>query len=306
MATNENSKSNDSLFENENVPAKKDGHQSDWLKRKEERDAKHREAQRVARENRVSEEELAFWGDESRAGIPPELARGAIFRLPRRGRRRFFNKEILIQRKSLSIGFTGDELDQFDGEVYLAIIRALQGQRIGERVEISMKGLAYEIGRTRSGKTVQNIKESLIRLSSCTLHLRFKRREKDYEANIHLMGWVYEKQTRTTYVRLYADAEQLFRQLAWIDFKKHLALPSNLAKMVHMYVTSHTRGKRRSTTLDEFIDICGSQSRRNDFRTRLLDALHDLERAGVIDEVEITARDVVKWRLLPYDTELTT
>ena len=304
MATNKNSKSHDSLFETENLPKKSDAHQSDWLKRKEERDAKHREAQRIARENRISEQELAFWGDEDRAGIPPELARGAIFRLPRRGRRRHYYKEILIQRPSLSIGFTGDELDQFDGEVYLAIIRALQGQRIGERIEISMKGLAHEIGQSSpGGKNVRNIKESLMRLSSCTLHLEFKRREKDYEANIHLMGWVYEKQTRKTYIRLYADAEQLFRQLAWIDFKKHLALPSSLAKMVHMYVTSHTRGKRRSTTLDEFIEICGWQSRRNDFRARLLDALHDLEIAGIVDEVEITARDVVKWRLLPYDID---
>jgi hypothetical protein len=303
MATNKNSKSHDSLFETENLPKKSDAHQSDWLKRNKERNAKHSEELRIARENRISEQELAFWGDEDRAGIPPELARGAIFRLPRRGRRRYFYEEILIRRPSLSIGFTGKELDQFDGEVYLAIIRALQGQHIGERVEISLKGLAHELRRVKSGGTVKNITESLKRLSSCTLHLQFKRRGKNYKANIHLMSWVYEEEARKTYVRLYADAEQLFQQLAWIDFKRHLALPSNLAKMVHMYVTSHTRGKRRSTTLDEFIDISGSQTRRNDFRTRLLEALNALEDAGVIDEVEITARDVVKWRLLPYDTD---
>lgn len=292
---------NDELFnDGTNLPEDPDDGKPDWRSHRDARQAERRERQRIERENRISEERLDFWGDETRAGIPPELARGAIFRLPRRGRRRHFNREILIKRPSLSIGFTGNELDQFDGEVYLAIIRALRGQHIGERIEISLKGLAHELRRVKSGGTVKNIKEALWRLSSCTLHLKFTRNDKHYSANIHLMGWLYEEETRKTYVRLYADAEGLFQQLAWVDFEKHLALPSNMAKMLHMYVTSHRRGARRSVTLDELIEVSGWSARRNDFRSRLRDALNTLKNAGIIDEIEITADDVIKWRLLEY------
>ena len=291
---------NGGLFDDMNVPKDPDAGKLDWHQQRERRAAERREQGRIARENRISDQQLDFWGDETRAGIPPELARGAIFRMPRRGRRRHFNRETLIQRPSLSVGFTGNELDQFDGEVYLAIIRALRGQHIGERVEISLKGLAHELRRVKSGGTVKNIKEALWRLSSCTIHLEFTRHDKHYDANIHLMGWVYEKETRKTFVRLYADAEGLFEQLAWVDFEQHLALPSNMAKMLHMYVTSHRRGARRSATLDEFMEISGGNTRRNDFRDRLHNALHALEDAGIIDEIEITANDVVKWRLREY------
>ena len=291
-----------SLFgDDESTSRDSDKRRAHWKDQRKARDAEFREQRLVEQENRISDKQLEFWGDETRAGIPPELARGAIFRLPRRGRRRLFQNEVVIERSRLKIGFTGTELDQFDGDVYLAILRALRGQNIGERVEINLKGLAHEIGRYRdSGKTVRNIREALFRLSSCTVHLDWWRHDDHYHANIHLMGWVYEEKTRKTYVRLHPDAAPLFRHLAWVNFDKHLALPSNMAKMLHMYVTSHRRGQRRSTTLDELIEVCGWSTRRNDFRRRLRDALHALQDASIIDEIEITDSDIVKWRLLAY------
>lgn len=290
-----------SLFNDESSqPKPPDDRRTAWQKEREARDAERRKQRLIEQKARVLDEELQFWSDETRAGIPPELARGAIFRLPRRGRRRFYQKEVLIERPSLKIGFTGTELDQFDGDVYLAIIRALRGQNIGQRVEISLRGLASEIRRNQSGASVRSIRESLLRLSSSTIHLEFVRNEKNYEANIHLMGWMFEKETRKTFVRLDPDAAALFQQLAWIDFEKHLALPTNMARMLHMYVTSHRRGQRRSATLDEFMEITGSTTPRHMFRARMHDALHALQDAGIVDEIEITGGDVVRWRLRKY------
>ena len=293
---------NPDLFGDEGgQPEESDERRKDWQDRSRRRAAEHQKQQLIERENRISDDKLNFWSDEKRAGIPPELARGAIFRLPRRGRRRHFNADVLIERPSLKIGFTGTELDQFDGDVYLAIVRALRGQNYGQRVEINLKGLAHEIRRVQSGGTVETLRNSLKRLSSCTIHLEFCRHEERYHANIHLVGWVYEEKTRQTFVRLYADAAKLFEQLAWLDFEKHLALPTDLSRMLHMYVTSHRRGRRRSAKLDEFMELTGSRSRRNDFRARLHDALCALATAGIIDEIAITSVDVVRWRLLGYD-----
>ena len=292
------------LFNDESSqPKPSDDRRIAWQKEREARDGERRKQRLIEEKARVSDTELAFWGDEEKAAIPPELARGAIFRLPRRGRRQFYQKEVLIERPSLKIGFTGTELDQFDGDVYLAIIRALRGQNIGQRVEMSLRGLAHEIRRNQSGKSVRNIREALLRLSSSTIHLEFVRNEKNYEANIHLMGWMFEKETRKTFVRLDPDAAALFQQLAWIDFEKHLALPTDMSRMLHMYVTSHRRGQRRSATLDEFMELTGSTTPRHMFRQRLRDALRALEDAGIVDEIAIIDSDVVKWRLLGYDQD---
>ena len=284
-------------------PEESDERRKDWQDRSRRRAAEHQKQQLIERENRISDDKLNFWSDEKRSGIPPELARGAIFRLPRRGRRRFYQRDVLIKRPRLQIGFTGTELDQFDGDVFLAIVRALRGQHYGQRVEINLRGLAHEIRRNQSGKSLRNIRDSLYRLSSCTVHLDFQRKDKQYAANIHLIGWGYEKTTRKTFVRLYADAEQLFEQLAWLDFDKHLALPSDLSRMLHMYITSHKRNSRRSAPLDEFMELTGTRSRRHVFRSRLHDALHALAVAGIIDEVAINDDDIVKWRLLRYNPD---
>ena len=280
-----------------------DDRRARWKAEREARDAERHEQRLVEQKNRVLAEELEFWGDETRAGIPPELARGAIFRLPRRGRRRRFHEDVVIERPSLKISFTGTELDQFDGDVYLAIIRSLRGQHIGERIEVSLKGLAHELRRVQSGGTVETLRNSLKRLSSCVIHLDFWRKSEHYTANIGLMGWIYEEKSRKTYVRLDPDAAKLFEQLAWINFDKHLALPTDMSRMLHMYVTSHRRGQRRSTTLDEFMELTGSTTPRHKFRTRLHDALRALEIAGILDEIEITDSDIVRWRLLGYDRD---
>ncbi|MYD43376.1 MAG: hypothetical protein F4W90_05735 [Gammaproteobacteria bacterium] len=287
----------------ERTPEDSGDRKSRWRAQRKARDAERRKQRLIAQKARISDKELAFWGDEDKAAIPPELARGAIFRLPRRGRRRFFKNEVVIERPSLKIGFTGTELDQFDGDVYLAVIRALRGQYIGERVEISLKGLAHEIRRVQSGGTVETVRNALDRLSSCVVHLDFWRKGEHYTANIGLMGWIYEEKSRKTYVRLDPDAATLFAQLAWIDFDKHLALPTDMARMLHMYVTSHRRGQRRSVPLAEFMEITGSTTPRHMFRARLRDALRALQAAGIIDEMEITNNDAVRWRLLDYDRD---
>lgn len=299
----ENSNEPHLFGDDKRVPEDIDDRKAHWIAEREARDAERREQRLIERKARVVDQELAFWGDETRAGIPPELARGAIFRLPRRGRRRRYNREVVIERPSLTIGFTGTELDQFDGDVYLAIIRALRGQNIGEQVEVSLKGLAREVRRVQSGGTVENLRNALDRLSSCVVHLDFWRKSEHYTANIGLMGWIYEEKSRKTYVRLDPDAAKLFTQLAWINFDKHLALPTDMSRMLHMYVTSHRRGQRRSATLDEFMELTGSTTPRHKFRARMHDALHALQDAGIIDEIEITDNDIVRWRLLGYDQD---
>ena len=241
---------------------------------------------------------LQFWGDRSIAGIPPELARGGVFRLPRRGQRDVYHDQLVVNQPSLQVRYSGDELDQSDLDVFLQILRVLRGKQIGEYVEVTLNGLVRGTRRSEGGKAIENMKNSLDRLSKAIFQIRFQRKSEWYRINTNLMVWLHKEETKQNWVKTTPEALDLFRVLAWLNFEKHVVLNNSMAKALHAYAISHRRGATHSVRLERLKNLWGYRGRVSNFRAALRKALNELEESHILADTTITDEDVARWMLL--------
>lgn len=103
------------------------------------------EAAKAATVEKVGEK-LRNWPEEV-AAMPTELTRVSLFGLIRRGRRKVMDWEKLSSRTDIEVSYFGKQLDQADGDLWLACLRMGRGVPMGQRIYTTRAALLKEIGR---------------------------------------------------------------------------------------------------------------------------------------------------------------
>lgn len=236
----------------------------------------HKELQLLGRRQREREEEtqrykipkgeveLPLWNDDAGA-VPTELTRSALFGLPRRGRRRMRENEILDSRSDIKVTYFGEELGQNDCDVWMAVLYIARGQPMGVELHTTMGNLLSFLKRKDSGSARKSLGASLDRLSRASITVDGKRKKKKFHVVMQLMSWGVEKTSGRMFVMVDPRGRELFENVSFINISQHLALSSAMAKAVHHYASGHKRGKKHSVSISNLKSWVGYAGRLKEF-----------------------------------------
>lgn len=217
-------------------------------------------------------DELPYWPEELR-GMPSAPLRSALFAPIQRGRRRYCSREEIASISSITIIYTGEQLDTRDLAVYEELLH-LARTDLSAPVSFTTNNLIQQTGRTRSGTTVKWLLATLSRLAATEIEFYFE--NGDSISGAFIQRNARREATRMHSVLLDPLIAPLFRHGYVVrDPEKIRSLGTDLSQWLYGF----TNGQKRSLTFD--IDTLVSCSRSNfarerDFRARLQRAADEL------------------------------
>lgn len=256
--------------------------------------------------------QLPLW-QESVRGLPNALARSALFTAANRSieREQYKSRRIAAVR-GIEILYSGEELRQEDGDVFLQIVHLARQQPLGEIVEFSGYGLLKELGWSPSKGSYVRLRECIDRLSTTTVKVKTdsaQLRDKGFGGSlIRKFEWDADAARGTSQrwrVWLEPEIIYLFHENTYtkIDWKQRLKLPP-LAKWLHQFYFSHRDplGYKVGTLRE----LCGSRiAVLAKFRYKLREALDLLIEVGFLVSYHIDqTTDVLLVKRAPKPPQL--
>jgi hypothetical protein len=242
-------------------------------------------------------EQLRCWPQEV-AAMPTELTRASLFVLVRRGRRKILDWEKLESRADIEVAYSGKQLDQADADLWLACLRLGRGVPLGQRIYTTRAALLQEIGKTDGSANHRWLIDSLDRMSRSTFRVIAKRNGKEVRVTTGMLKYGIEKPSGQMYIRLDPEGAALFENLAYVGWEQRLALTSNAAKALQLYVSGHMAGKPHAVLLADLARWMGYEGRLRQFRASLRPALAELAATGMIHSYGIKSGprgDIAYW-----------
>lgn len=196
--------------------------------------------------------------------------------------------ELKSSSGQLLFRYSGPELRQSDGMVFMALLNLTRDIRAGDTVSFNAEELCKKVFKRYDGPSRAQLKDHIKRLqrgliefdqASVQLCLRF-----DYPSR---GPWK---------VALDKDIVGLFKQSpqVWLDLPKRQALPEGLTTWLYAFVESQTR--LIPMPVDTLRQLCGSDASDESFPRTLRIALKELNEHGVIDAGWTVAQGMVHWR----------
>ena len=202
-------------------------------------------------------------------------------------RERTISLELRSQEGGVLMRYTGPELRQSDGMVFMALLNLARDEQLGEAVSFSVEELCRKVFDRYDGPTrkllrshIQRLQRGLLEFDQFSVQLcqRF-----DYPSR---GAWS---------VRLDKDVVALFQRSSevWLDLGRRKALPEGLTTWLYGFVESQTKLiPMKAATLR---DLCGSEAADESFLRTLRVALHALAEQGVIDSGWSVQGGFVHW-----------
>jgi len=115
---------------------------------------------------------LPTWPDSSR-GIPNIVLRSALCAAIGKGKRAYFERELLASYKNFSILYTGQQLDQGDLSVWLMILHyaRIQQARAGEAFRFTAYSMLAALRKTDTGGNRAVLHKRLLRLKANSVEI---------------------------------------------------------------------------------------------------------------------------------------
>lgn len=187
-----------------------------------------------------------------------------------------------------ALRYTGPELRQSDGLVFMTLLNLVRDVRVGERVSFNAEQLCRAAFGRYDGPTRNLLRDHVKRLQRGLVEFE--------EFSVQLcLRFEYPKRGAWS-VALDKDVVQLFQRSAqvWLDLPKRAALPEGLSTWLYAYVESQTR--LIPLRIDSLRALCGSDASSESFPRTLRLALKELTAHGVLDEGWSMKGGVVHWR----------
>lgn len=186
-----------------------------------------------------------------------------------------------------SIRYSGPELRQSDGRVFLSLIHMLRDVRAGASVCVRPEAVCRALYKRYDGNARRQLREHIQRLQQGLFIFDTFR--------IQLCQCCVCPKTGLWTVGLDQHITQLFElsPKVWFGLEGRLSLPEGLATWLYSFVASQTRLIPMSLT--NLKTSCGSRATDKGFSNRLRDALKHLAQRGVIDTGWSVGNGQVRW-----------
>lgn len=252
-------------------------------------------------QRQAANDQLPFWPQDVR-GISNALARSSLFGVAntRKGKRTHFKRKLIATLSNTRIEYTGEELRQDDGDVFLQVIHLAKSCPLGTPVRFTAHAMLRELGWTPNSASYSRLVDILDRLKASaiavTVELPDGRRMNYTGSLLRAFRWQDPGQVRLRFWEVLLEPEivalyqrDAYSRLLW---ELRLKLPP-LAKWLHGFYATHTQPF--PVKVETLHRLCGSETPElRKFRHRLHQALALLVERGCFSQASIDrASDLV-------------
>jgi len=224
--------------------------------------------------------------------MPNHINRSSLFAPVARGRRKFHRQTVMVTRSDCVLEYTGEQLDEADADLVMALIFFAQKHPLGTPVPLNRAELLRKIGRSTGKHDYEWLHRRIKALTEATLFLEVKKPDGSTRYSIGrtvsfriVSAFVYNDETETYTYTLDPRWVQMFanREYALLDFDKRLQIArgQDMAKALQRLVATSSDPVQRYA-LDWLKGKMEYASPMRKFREALAAACKELERLEII------------------------
>jgi len=182
--------------------------------------------------------QLPLWRDEKR-GSPNSFLRSALFAAIQSKDRVFIKDALIFSQQGYTVKFTGEQLNQEDMTVWLALIDLAKLHPLGTECSFTAYSILKHIGLSVGGREHERLRICIERMTACMVKIENDR--SIYGGNlVHTFN--IDKDTKHYKVQLNRDLIRLFGENDWtaINWEQRKQLKNKpLSLKLHEYYSSH-------------------------------------------------------------------
>ena len=230
--------------------------------------------------------------------MPNHLNRSSLIAPIARGKRKAHSQTVMVTRADCVLEYSGQQLDEADGDLIMALIFFAQPQPLGTLVPLNRKELLRKIKPGGIGSTQYEwLHKSMKRLREGVLFLEARKPDGSTRYKIgHMQSFSivkeldYNEDTETYTYMMDPRWVQMFgnREFGLLDFDKRLQIGrgQDMAKTLQRLVTTSADPVQRYA-LDWLKAKMEYSGRARDFKEAIGRAVHELERLEIISKGKI-------------------
>ncbi len=224
--------------------------------------------------------------------FPNHLNRSSFIAPIARGRRKFHRQAEMVTRKDCVLEYTGEQLDEADGDIIMALIAFAQPYPIGTPVPLNRAELLRKIKRSTGKHDYEWLHRRIKVLTEATLFLEAKKPDGSTRYSIGktvsfriIAGFSYDDEDETYSYSLDPRWVQMFgnREYSLINWDKRMQIGrgQDMAKTLQRLLATSADSVQRYA-LDWLKDKMEYAGRMRDFREAITRAVHELERLEIV------------------------
>lgn len=179
--------------------------------------------------------------------MPNHLNRSSLIAPIARGRRKFHRETVMVTRADCLLEYTGEQLDEADGDIIMALVYFSKNQPLGTPVPLNRAELLRKIGRATGNHDYQWLHRRMRALTTGTLYIEAKKQDGPGGYKIGravafhvLSGFDYNDETEAYSYTLDPRWVQMFgnQEYALINWEKRMQMGrgQNMAKALQRLV----------------------------------------------------------------------
>ena len=229
--------------------------------------------------------------------FPNHLNRSSLIAPIARGRRKFHRQTAMVSRADCVLEYTGEQLDEADGDLIMALIAFAQPFPLGTPVQLNLAELLRKLQRSTGKHDYEWLHRRIKALTEATMFLEAKRPDGSTRYRIGrtvsfriIASFVYDDEAETYAYTLDPRWVEMFgnREYSLIDWDKRMQIGrgKDMAKTLQrlLATSSHSVQRYSLEWLKAKMEYSG---RVRDFRSSLTHACVELKRLCIVDEHRI-------------------
>lgn len=224
--------------------------------------------------------------------FPNHLNRSSFIAPIARGRRKFHRQTEMVTRKDCVLEYTGEQLDEADGDIIMALIAFAQPYPIGTPVPLNRAELLRKIKRSTGKHDYEWLHRRIKSLTEATMFLEARKPDGSTRYSIGktvsfriIAGFSYDDENEAYSYSLDPRWVQMFgnREYSLIDWDKRMQIGrgQDMAKTLQRLLATSADPVQRYA-LDWLKEKMEYASPVRKFREALQAAVHELERLEII------------------------
>ena len=225
--------------------------------------------------------------------FPNHLNRSSLIAPIARGKRKFHRQTAMVSRADCVLEYTGEQLDEADGDLIMALIAFAQPFPLGEPVRLNRAALLRKLHRGTGKQQYEWLHRRIKALTEATMFLEVKKPDGSTRFRIGrtvsfriVMSFIYDDETETysyaldpRWVRMFSN-----REYSLIDWGKRMQIGrgQDMAKTLQRLVATSSNLVQHYS-LEWLKAKMEYASPMRKFREALSDACTELTRLGIID-----------------------
>ncbi len=224
--------------------------------------------------------------------LPNHLNRSSLIAPIGRGRRTEYKREVLVSRIDCKVEYTGEQLDEADGDILMILLYLTQGKPIGQPIKMNrskiLKLLHRETGLAQYKWLLRRIKS----MTEATLFLETKAYQIGATCSFRIISsFFYNHESGDYFFILDQDWAKMFsnKEFSRIDWEKRMSIGRqlNIAKAIQRLISTDS-SKTQRYSIDYLKAKFVYTGRMSDFIDSLNRNVSELKRLSIVQAWEIS------------------